>query len=142
MSPVRSLRAHLGRRGAFLLLISAAWLLLGVAYLTTGTATRPGLVLPLALMPIEAWGVVWVVCGLAGAISAFLRGPGQDTVGFLAVEAIATVWGLSYLGGWLIGSYSRGWITGAIFLTVSGAVIIAAGWAEPEGYSPPVQDPS
>lgn len=130
----RLLSSVLGHRGLFLLFVSVSWIVIGYGYISAPLQSHAGkmaLQLSINIMPLSAWGFIWVACGLVGLVSAFLRGPGADRFGFIALEAIGMWWSATYLVGWFVGYYSRGWAAAAIYGAICGGIIVVSGWSEP-----------
>ncbi|MEU6552128.1 hypothetical protein ABZ915_17855 [Streptomyces sp. NPDC046915] len=120
----------LGRRGAILLSYGTVWSLIGYAQLVTPQPQQPGLQLALDLLPLRAWGWLWMAAGLIAIGSAFAP-QGLDWPGFLALPLIVLPWWLSYLTAWLQGTFPRGWVAAAVWAGIAVPVLVVAGWREP-----------
>ncbi|MFI6639938.1 hypothetical protein [Streptomyces sp. NPDC050504] len=117
---------HLGWRGLALAGAGACWTVYGVGLLVTH---RQGLSLATApilrVMCLEAWGGVWIACGLAGLVTGGLR-PGRDVLGFAAVTAPPAIWGLAFLGAAATGDYVVAWASVPLYVAVVLLVVIVA----------------
>lgn len=121
---------QLGRRGAILLCYGTVWSLYGYAQLVSPQPDQRGLTLAIQMLPLDAWGWLWIACGLIALVSAWLR-QGVDWAGFLALPLIVLPWMLSYLTAWLQGDYPRGWVSAAVWTVIAVPVLVVAGWREP-----------
>lgn len=126
---VRRLRRQLGRRGTILSCYGLIWTLIGYGQLVTPQPDQRGLKLLLALMPLGAWGWLWIVAGIT-AIACAWAPPGRDAAGFAALVLIVVPWMATYLAAWLLGDYPRGWVAAAIWAALVAPVLVVAGWPE------------
>jgi hypothetical protein len=132
--PLRRAQKHLGRRGAFLLILGTGKTCWGASFLVDPPGTE-GLQLLTNLCSIRHWAWLWIVCGLVTFCSAFLR-VGRDRVGFVAALIPPSVWAVAYFAAVIVGDYSRGIYVAVWYLTSHVAVIM---WAAtvPEYSVPP-----
>ncbi|MFJ8900045.1 hypothetical protein [Streptomyces sp. NPDC102370] len=121
----RAVRRQLGRRGTALALLGAGKVLYGLGYLLAGEDHPPGLELLTRHGDIRAWALVWIICGTATFVCAFLR-IGRDWAGFLAALFPPFVWGGAYAWAALAYDYPRGWTVAGWFAVSHCAVIL---WA-------------
>lgn len=126
----RRLMRMLGRRGAILLSYGTVWALYGYGILISPLPNQPGLQLATDLLPLRAWGWLWIAAGLIALFSAWLP-QGVDWAGFLALPLIVLPWMLSYFTSWLQGDFPRGWIASAVWAAIAVPVLVVAGWREP-----------
>ncbi|MEU8756200.1 hypothetical protein AB0C88_37510 [Streptomyces chartreusis] len=126
----RRLRRALGRRGAFLLCFGMVWGLIGYGQLVSPQPDQRGLRLLLNRVPLEVWGWLWIVAGVAAVASAFLP-QGSDRFGFAALSLMVTPWIVSYLVAWGQGNFPRGWIASALYGGLAIGIMVVAGWSEP-----------
>lgn len=125
-------RAHLGRRGFFLVLLGIIWIAQGVAAITAPGSTS-------YLLLAHGWGLraaVWIITG-AVAIWYSTRPQGEDALGFLALYLMAAYRAVAYGVGflmWALPNGQDGDPRGVIGLLSWGVVIVAilivAGWRE------------
>ncbi|WP_234347485.1 hypothetical protein [Streptomyces specialis] len=109
---VRWLRAHLGRRGTFLLIVGTGQLVWGLQFLLDPVPNAQGLSLLTSTAPLHAWCWLWMVAGAAAVVSSLVK-VGRDWAGFAASLAPPIVWLGAYLTAALSGDYSRGlWVAG------------------------------
>lgn len=129
----RWVRSPFGRRGAFLLLFGAMWALAGYGRLSTVPSEQQltGIQPLLAIAPYRTWAALWLVTGIAALVAAFLRKPGQDVFGFVALVIPVSLWGISNLVLYSVAGYRPGLQAAAIFACMLTALIIVAGWPEP-----------
>lgn len=61
---------------------------------------------PLNLMPLRGWGIVWVIVGLLAMLSARWP-PASEKWGYSALSGLAAWWAASYLAGVLLGAQNQ-----------------------------------
>src|SRR4051812_46706591 len=127
---VRRLSRLLGRRGAILLSYGVVWAIIGYGQITSPAPDLRGLRLLLQMMPLDAWGWIWVTSGLIAIISAWLPQE-RDWPGFLALPLMVLPWAVSYLLAWIIGDFPRGWVAAVVWGAIAAPVLVTAGWREP-----------
>ncbi|MFJ5967872.1 hypothetical protein [Streptomyces sp. NPDC093060] len=126
----RRLGRALGRRGAILLCYGTVWALYGYGVLISPQPNQLGLNLAIQLLPLQVWGVLWIIAGVIALVSAWLPS-GFDWPGFLALPVIVLPWMTSYFVAWLQGDFTRGWIAAAVWAAIAVPVLVVAGWPEP-----------
>ncbi|MFH8405589.1 hypothetical protein ACH4FX_12550 [Streptomyces sp. NPDC018019] len=130
------LRARIGRRGTFLLVIGIGKVCWGSGFVVEPQSAPQGLGLLTGAAPLHCWGWLWVTAGLATAGSAFLR-VGRDRFGFAAALIPPATWAIAYTVAVLIGDYPRGGYVALWYLTSHvGVILWASGVPEhslPEG---------
>ncbi|MFR9796850.1 hypothetical protein ACL02U_13220 [Streptomyces sp. MS06] len=133
-SRVDRVRALLGRRGAFLLIIGVGKVCWGVGYIAapSNRGVRP----LTAMAPLSTWAWLWIGAGLTVAASAFLK-VGRDGPGFVVALIPPTVWAAAYAYAALRGQYDRGLWVAVWYLTSHIGVILWAS-AVPEHSVPHV----
>lgn len=125
------MRGGVGRRGAVLLLIGAAWVAQGVALLAGAWAP---IALPTlhALAPVEVRAAAWIVPGVV-AVAAGLRRE-HDRWGFVAAVVVpvfmAASWGLALLTGQTGADLARAAVSAYTWGTVAALLIVVSGWPE------------
>lgn len=87
-----------------------------------------------ALVPLHVWAVVWIAAGTLMVAGIWHRGIARVAINLGGT--LWAVWGLSYMWATLIGDQSRGWVTGALMLTLAGAMYICAALADSTGPPP------
>lgn len=127
---VRRLGETLGRRGAILLSYGAVWALYGYAQIASPQPDQRGLQPALELMPLDAWGWLWVLTGLGAVVSAWLP-QGRDWIAFLLLPLMVLPWMASYLIAWLAGDFPRGWVATLVWGVIAVPLLVVAGWREP-----------
>lgn len=132
---------HLGRRGRVLLFFGFLDLIYGASLIFPDReVSRTALFMYLGeLMPIGAYGIVWMAVGVVCLWQSFLR---RDSVGFATAISIKVAWGLLCVGGWLFGGVERGYASATIWLGLAWFVWIISGWPEPEGQEVSWTEPS
>lgn len=127
---VQRLRRRLGRRGAILTCYGLVWLLYGYGQLVMPQPDQRGLSLMLQRIPLDVWGVAWIVAGVIAVVCAWAP-PGRDAAGFVSLVLIVVPWAAGYLASWLLGDYPRGWIAAAVWTAIAVPVLVVLGWPEP-----------
>ena len=126
----RRLGRALGRRGAILLSYGTVWSLYGYAQVVSPPPDQRGLALATQMLPLTAWGWLWVTAGLVAIVAAFMP-QGADWFGFVGLALIVLPWVTSYLATWALGDFPRGWVAAAVWAVIAVPVIVVAGWREP-----------
>ncbi|MEV0884764.1 hypothetical protein AB0J03_13110 [Streptomyces microflavus] len=117
---------HLQWRGLALAGPGAGWIVVGLGLiLTDRPAVRQGAGPLIDLWCIEAWGGVWIACGVLGLVAGVMR-PGRDMWGFAAIAGPPTWWALSYAVAAAVGRYSPGWATVPVYLVIVLLLVIIA----------------
>ena len=124
LSRAARVRAMLGRRGTFLLILGVGKTCWGVSFLVDPPGDH-GLKLLTDLCSLRHWSWLWILCGLVTFVSAFLR-VGRDWFGFAAALIPPTVWAVAYMAAVVSGEYSRGAYVAIWYLTSHCGVIL---WA-------------
>ncbi|MGW3298523.1 hypothetical protein [Streptomyces rubiginosohelvolus] len=128
----RRIARILGRRGAFLASFGGLWALYGYGQLVEPLPDTRGIQLLLQRgIPLDAWALGWIICGLTAMVCAVLP-EGRDWLGFPALLLIVVPWMLAYfVSWWPLGDNARGWVTALIWAVAAVPVIVVAGWREP-----------
>ncbi|WP_030322809.1 MULTISPECIES: hypothetical protein [Streptomyces] len=121
---LRRAKKHLGRRGAFLLILGTGKTCWGVSFLVDPPQPL-GLQLLTRYCTLQHWAWLWIICGLVTIGSAFLR-IGRDRLGFITALIPPAVWAVAYLAAVLAGDYSRAIWVAVWYLTSHVGVIL---WA-------------
>lgn len=137
--PDRVIHRLNGPRGSVLLSWALLALVMAISCLPPATAAALpwGLRALAAIVPLEAYALLWLAAAVAAAVGAFRRRSGAvrrgwDTAGFSAVAGLTCGWGLLYGVGWLTEpSASRQWILAGAFLAVAGGVANSARMRNP-----------
>lgn len=130
-------RAMLGRRGAFLLILGVGKTCWGVGMLVDPPPTQ-GLRLLTTMCDIRHWAWLWIIAGIITTASAFLK-IGRDWFGFLAALIPPTVWAAAYTFAVFNGDYSRGGFVAVWYLTSHVGVILWASAVPEYSVPPPVR---
>lgn len=122
---------RVGRRGGFLLLIGAVWILNGLALATEPPPLhQQGQELIVELLaPLPAWGWVFVVGGILSIIYAFRKR--RDFPGYIGAIIPCVFWGSVEIVSFFLGLYNRGLIASFVWVLVTCLVLLVSGWAEP-----------
>jgi hypothetical protein len=126
-------RHRIGRRGAVLLLFSAAFLLIGLKALTD-PSTDDGRFVFYTLLPTAARGALWGVPAVIGILSVLSRRHG-DAAGFAVICVPPLFLMASYLWsfiGFLSGAtdYPYGWVSAVTWALIAAVLLVTAGWPE------------
>lgn len=121
---------RIGRRGAALLFFFILDFFNGWSLLDPLPESRQshGTQWLASVLPLEAWGAIWLFVGLLCLIGALIR---TDVVAWVAAMSIKVMWGLLWLLGWMLDGVERGWVFAAFWLALAALVALLAGWAEP-----------
>ena len=132
MAVLRRLGLHVGRRGVFLILFGAVYLLIGYSYLGVHVtpAVRHALRLALNLAPLTVYAWLWLGSGTVLVLSGLVS-PGRKPVGFTVAVVMPVLWAVVYSAAWIAGDIPRGWVQAAIFAALAAAVAVVAGMPEP-----------
>lgn len=132
---LRRAQKHLGRRGAFLLILGIGKTCWGIGFIVAPQENTLGLQLLTDVCSLRHWAWLWIVAGVITFSSAFLR-IGRDKLGFIAALAPPSVWAVAYIVA-VIDGYTRGAFVAVWYLTSHVAVIC---WAAtvPEYSVPPM----
>jgi signal transduction histidine kinase len=132
-----------GRRGGFLLLFGALYVLLGYSYMGSRPtdAVRTSLAVAEQLMPLWGYGLLWMAAGLVALVSGLVFSPARDALGFGAAILMPTLWSGTYFLAWLHGDSDRGWVTAVIFAIIAAAVAIVSGMVNPSVLLPQDDQP-
>lgn len=132
----RAARAHLGRRGAFLLIIGTGKTCYGLGFLVDPPASPQGLQLLTDVCSLRHWAWLWIGAGIITAGSAWLR-IGRDWAGYVAALVPPMAWATAYTAAVITGDYSRGlWV--AIWYLTSHVGVIMWAASVPEFEVPPL----
>ena len=135
----------IGRRGAILMTMGTAWILIGLGSLTGGNRIPgTGNLIHVLLLPAPVEGGLWVLSGILAVIFANRT---DDEYGFLALYIMPAVRALSYFLGWVdylspvaTAGYPRGWLSSLFYVVMILFIVICAGWPEPPHYPDDVLD--
>lgn len=130
---------RLSRRGAVLALLGIVFIVIGAS---TPTAAQPPRESALfhAVLPPWLRAAAWLGTGVVALVFAPIRRPGADRFGFTALVVMPVLNTASYFVAWIlyllplepgvIGT-GRGWSAAAVWMAVTGLVIVCAGWPDP-----------
>ncbi|WP_244334557.1 hypothetical protein [Streptomyces seoulensis] len=122
MSWARAVWARMDWRGLTLLSSGAAWVGYGAQIATDPRyGTVRGISVLLNLMPVWAWGALWVACGIISAAYCLMPAD-RDRPGVAAAMAPPLLWSTAYTLGASVGGESRA--GGSIVAWASHALII------------------
>lgn len=121
---------RVGRRGAVLTLKGLMCALYGYSLVVQPPVDTRGIRLLLDLMPVQAWGWVWIAAGVV-AMGCAWRRQGRDWPGFPAIFLVVGPWSFGSLASWWLYSNPRGWASSAIWAAFGGVAAIVAAWPEP-----------
>ena len=120
----RWLVTRVGRRGAFLAFLAVLDLAYGYSLFAASAPQR----LVNLLLPWQAWGVIWMVVGVACLTGVFAL---RDRVQFTLAATLKGAWGLLYVDVWLVQGLPRGWVSVVLWLAFALTVVLVSGWPEP-----------
>jgi hypothetical protein len=106
----RRLRKRLGRRGRILLAFGVMQILYGY-----GIAADPrygvvrGVGVLTRLLPMWAWGGLWIACGAIAVVMAWEIRSSRDTWGYGALTLPMSLWSGANFVAWVSNSYPQAW---------------------------------
>jgi len=131
--PKRS--ASIGRRGAILIAMGVAWMLLGISTFVNPNTPGAEHLLHNIIFTNTVEGCLWIASGVIAVIFAHRT---DDEYGFLALYVMPAIRTLSYFLGWLdylspVGGagFALGWFSTLFYLIMIVFIVICAGWPEP-----------
>jgi hypothetical protein len=121
---------RVGRRGAALLFFALLDLIYGWALLDPlkSTAASPGYRWLATILPLEAWGGIWLLVGVLCLVGSVVH---EDSIAWVAAMSIKVMWGGLWFCGWWLADVPRGWAPSAVWLPMAALVALLAGWPEP-----------
>ena len=118
--------APVGRRGGALIVFGLGFVFYGMLLQAPRTPESAAQLGPAAsILPVDAWGVVFIGSGLAAIVASRLP-QGRDRIGFLPLVGLSIWWGVSGL----LGAPSWGWVGALMWLLVATLALIIVGWGE------------
>jgi uncharacterized membrane protein YeaQ/YmgE (transglycosylase-associated protein family) len=129
---------RLGERGTFLLIFAIIEITRGYQTIVTPALRLPGVTVIHDAIPIPWYGLMWVICGLAGGLFAFTTTPGRDRYGYIIQMIPTALTALSYVGSWVISFIPgqmgdpRGWASSILFWGLFALIYHGSGRAEPQ----------
>lgn len=134
---VERARRRIGHRGWCLLAFGLAYVAIGLGNILEPPVRPPGVVVLHELINHTLYGSAWIVTGLVAACFCWAdAAKGKDKIGFGFLFLVPVVTCLSFYVSWISllthhPGYSRGWVSGTVYLLVMTAVWNNAGWPEP-----------
>ena len=123
-----------GRRGAFQLLFSAVYFVIGLSFvlLPTSSSRAEALAwLSVIHMPVEPFAFAWIAAALVGFVSAFLCRP-ADWRGFAALTLAPALWGALFLAGSLFfGAPLMGVVSGILYWLLGATAMVVSNMSGP-----------
>jgi hypothetical protein len=123
---------HVGRRGACLVFLGLAYVLLGWGFAVEPPAapsSRELYAIHLSIMSFDGWALVWASAGIACLFGAVVKR--VETVGFSAAMMVAVLWGLAFAAVAAFADVYRAWAAAVLYLAFAAFVLLIAGWPEP-----------
>jgi hypothetical protein len=123
-----------------LLLLGGVFILTGWVQLDTAgviknyPAARRSYAAHLDVMPMQSWGWVFIVVGVAAGFGG-VAGRVPAWLGFALLQALSLFWGLLFVASYYQTGYGRCWIGLLQWAMVAGLLAIIADWEDP-----PVRD--
>lgn len=126
-------RVKVSRRDAFLGLFGSVYILLGYSYLNIPAIFKPilhmQLRLALSLMPIDAYGWLWIGCGTIALLGAVWRR--FDAIGYAAATGMPLLWSTVNWAAQIQDGVPRAWVSGTIYGVLGLAVWLVSGMYDP-----------
>lgn len=123
---------RIGRRGTSLLFFALLDLVYGLNLARPPAESKlsPTLAFIRYIAPLPVWAALWVAVGVVCLAGAFMH---HDRWAFTAAVGLKTLWGATFLTGWIVAHLERGWVSAVIWLAMAGWVLVIASWPEPTG---------
>lgn len=131
----RAIIRRVGHRGAFLLFLALLDILYGLSLHSV-----PGPIAPYNLgLSTYWWGWTWVIVGVFLLWGVFLI---RDKWHYAAAALIKAFWAAAMFEAWLTQGFTRGWVSGVIWLAFAGLVLVVSSWPEGRAHyrEPPRHD--
>lgn len=137
-SNVRRFVRRIGRRGSALLFLSLLDVIYAINLAFPPEEAKLSAVFRFVqhTAPLPAWSALWLGVGIACFVGAFLR---HDRWAFTAAMALKTLWGTTFLLGWLLLGLDRGYVSAIVWLALASWVYIISTWPEPDAPVVPVE---
>jgi hypothetical protein len=131
-----SLARRLGRRGAFLCFLAVLDFSYGYALLSLSVpALRAS---PDLLLPVHAWGWIWVAAGAVCLSGAPLR---RDWPQYAVAVALKAAWAAVYADVWIVQHSVNSWVSVVVWASFALTVLVVASWPEQVAVPGPVPPP-
>lgn len=125
LNTLRSLVIRIGRRGSYLLFLAILDFVYGYSLLA---AVNPALQKVNLFLPLEAWGIAWLIVGVICLVQAFAK---LDRVAFSLAVTIKALWGLAFVFSWgFTTTAPLGWLSGVVWITFAIMTAIISYWPE------------
>lgn len=123
---------RIGRRGAFLLFLALLDLIYGFSFMFPPQipAYYPTYAFLSSIMPLEAWGLLWMGVGVICLIFAFKK---YDAPAYAAAMFLKSFWAAVFLLGWMFVGLDRGWVSATVWGAFAAVLALISTWPEP-GY--------
>lgn len=130
------MQRRVGRRGAVLLILAFVDFGVGWSYIlpTDETLRMQSNLFRAQIMPLWAWGVVWVAVGIACFVGAFRRY--DDGVGFIPAVGLKLGWATLEFIGWRAREIDSGYRPALIWIGFALLVFAVSGLREPRSVRP------
>lgn len=119
---------HVGWRGVFLATIGTVFMLLG---LNSPEASDGTYALVTMLAPLEVWSWMFFAAGATAVVSGISLPP-PKTLGFVALQAVGSLWGIGIVSTALIPGVDTEPHAGLIWLIFSVSILAVAHLREPD----------
>ncbi|MER7126735.1 hypothetical protein [Micrococcus luteus] len=96
---------------------------IGLAYVPSETRATPTYQFLAALLPLPVWASLWAAVGAVCLVQAWTV---HDRIAYTLATALKIGWALLNLGGWLLGTVPRGYVSAAIWMLGAGFVMVMA----------------
>lgn len=131
----KKLLQRIGRRGAALLFFAMLDIVYAVSLAFPPEEAKLSATFKFIknVAPLAVWATLWCAIGLVCLVGAFQY---RDRWAFTAAMGLKTLWGVTFLLGWILMGLERGYVSAIIWLAMAGWVYIISTWPEP-----PLRDP-
>lgn len=125
-------RQRIGRRGAFLLILSFLQALLGWTTLGTPPLTVQNLTV-FRDIPLWVLACTWLIPAVVSFFASWSRPGGLDGPAFFLGYGFFFLWGAAYVASWWpLGDLAAGgaWRPAGFYLCIAGLILVTSGWPE------------
>lgn len=136
MSPTPIHRLARRKRALILLLIGSVFVIQGwvqydqASMISKSPLAQLSYAAHLDVMPLKAWGVVFMLVGALAGVCGFVRRL-PAWIGFAMLQLLSLFWGGLFAASYFQNGYGRAWIGLLNYTIIAGVLAIIADWEDP-----------